>query len=145
MWLQLPALNVSDTQQPSDRPSLYKSSIEHYRTCRRVHAGARLLGTITFYQVKRYKLYAVGPEPHSCYEDWAQAFKQHPDNPELRTADMEWLARAGGIITFLMNLEGLPDSGRRADCESSRFASSCAASLIEYAPARLHTLWLATG
>lgn len=116
-WLQLPAIALPDTQALCDRPSLYKSSIEHYKTCRHVHAGARLLGTITFYQVKRYKLYADEPGPYSCYEDWAQAFKQHPDNPELRTADMEWLARAGGIMNFLMNLEGLPDNGRRADCE----------------------------
>lgn len=71
---------------------------------------------MSFYHVKRFKLYA-GEGQHSTYEEWAHSFKNHPDNPELRTADMECLARAGGIMSFAMRLEGLPDQGSRADCE----------------------------
>lgn len=116
-WLQVPVYCVSDTL-PSDLLSCYRSCLEHYRACRRAHTGARLLGTISFYKVKRFKLYASEAAHNSSYEEWAHNFKHHPDNCELLTADMEWLARAGGIISFVMWLDNLPDQGNRADCKS---------------------------
>lgn len=43
MWLQVPALDVSETQAPSDCLSCYNTCLEHYRACKRAHAGGSRL------------------------------------------------------------------------------------------------------
>jgi hypothetical protein len=118
LWVGVPDLNIPviQTAAAAEAPQFsFHSAIQHYVACRRAATAAKLLGTIAFYQMKRFRLYReVGS---SSYHQWAHDFKTHPDNSELCVADMEWLARAGGIVCFLLQLEGLPDQGCRSDCK----------------------------
>jgi hypothetical protein len=111
-WLTTPAVIIPPEITPQNAAAVQQitisSVIEHYKACRRAHITAKLLGTVTFYQIKRFRLYT---EPgYSSYQQWADDFKKSPSNPELRSSDMEWLARAGAVVSFLLSLDTLPVS-----------------------------------
>jgi hypothetical protein len=111
-WLTIPAVIIPPESTPQNAAAVQQitisSVIQHYKACRRAHITAKLLGTVTFYQIKRFCLYT---EPgYSSYQQWADDFKKSPSNPELQSSDMEWLARAGAVISFLLSLDTLPVS-----------------------------------